>query len=427
MRGETNDVVEGDYVGVAISGETALGNGGYGVNLYNTTDSTIGGTVAGAADVVAASTLSGVLITGTSTGNVVEGDDIGTDAGGTQTGFGNGIDGVYILGAASNTIGGTSAAAANIISGNTNDGVEIAYGANDNVVEGDLIGTELGGETALPNQFDGVEIDNSSSGNTIGGLTTTPGSGAGDLISGNFNAGVDIFNSSNNVVEGDLIGTDAAGEVGLANFKGVLIYATSTGNTIGGNTADARNVIAGNTGPGVYVYTFYSTPPSNNLIAGNWIGLDVVTIVGTPTPVAVANGGEGVLLYSAGANTLSGNVISGNVDDGIAVLSSPGQSIVGNFIGTDPTGTQAIANTQDGINLGSSADVTITGNVISGNALSGVDISARPSSRSMTSLRGTRSARTPPGRRRWTTGLKAWPSATGPASRSAAPRPRPRT
>src|SRR5262249_41448146 len=156
--------------------------------------------------------------------------------------------------ASGNTIGGTSPAARNIISGSVFSGVAFLGGSN-NVVQGNYIGTDVMGATALGNQG-GVWIDGST-GNTIGG--TAPG--AGNLISGHRGFGVEVTSnqfglgpSTGNNVLGNYIGTDASGTLALANTgAGVLVDSGSTNNTIGGTTAGAGNAIAFNSGAGVAV------------------------------------------------------------------------------------------------------------------------------------------------------------------------------
>ena len=201
---------------------------------------------------------------------------IGTDHTGT-TAIPNGVDGVEINDAFNNTIGGTAGASSNVISGNTGDGVEItSSGATGNVVAGDYIGTSLNGLAALANAT-GVTISSGASDNTIGGTT----SGAPDVISGNSAEGVRIqtTTSSGNVVEGDFIGTDMTGDAALGNVNGIVLFASA--NTIGGTVAGAGNIIAGNDGTG-YIFNgsqilIAGNPglaSDNNLIAGNYIGLD---------------------------------------------------------------------------------------------------------------------------------------------------------
>ena len=76
------------------------------------------------------------------------------------------------FGAADNTVGGTTASARNVISANITAGVDIAEsGTSGNVIEGDYIGTDVAGTHAMANLVDGVEIEQGSSGNTIGGTS----------------------------------------------------------------------------------------------------------------------------------------------------------------------------------------------------------------------------------------------------------------
>ena len=169
------------------------------------------------------------------------GNEMGTNAPGTAAfnNFGVEID----QGASSNTIGGIAAGAGNVISGNNDDGVEIAgAGTTGNVVAGNLIGTDITGTVAIANGT-GVEVDTAASGNTIGGTAAV----ARNVIAGNMSSGVLIDTATDNLVEGDFIGTDKTGTVGLGNNLnggtfdytngGVAIDNGSAGNTIGGLTA----------------------------------------------------------------------------------------------------------------------------------------------------------------------------------------------
>ena len=99
-------------------------------------------------------------------------------------------------------------------------------------------------------------------------------------------------------------------------------------------------------------------------IAGNFIGTD-------PTgTTAIPNGGDGVEINGAFNNTIGGiadgpvNVISGNTGDGVEITGSgaTGNVVAGDYIGTDITGTVAIANGNDGVEIDSGAtDNTIGG------------------------------------------------------------------
>ena len=126
-----------------------------------------------------------------------------------ELGLGNGFDGVeFGFDVTENTLGGTVAGSANIISGNARNGIYLHYGAYDNAVLGNLVGTDLSGAMALGNGVDGVKISGGASGNTIGGSSAD---GTGNVISGNVGDGVYIYgaDASDNVILGNLIGVDA--------------------------------------------------------------------------------------------------------------------------------------------------------------------------------------------------------------------------
>ena len=371
----TNNLIAGNFIGTDRTGTVALGNatGFSGVNIYSP-GNTVGGTTAGARNVISGNNNDGVFIQRpAATGNLVAGNFIGTDVTGTKA-LGNGFSGVQILDASGNTIGGTTTAARNVISGNTADGVFLTSDgtapASSNLVEGNYIGTDLTGTVALGNGTDGVGLDDAVS-NTIGG----PG-GAANLISGNLGRGVDIFTGSNtNTVQGNLIGTSASGTNALGNtIEGVAIDG-STGNLIGGTAAGTGNLISGNLGRGVDIFS----AATGTIVEGNDIG---TKLGGTG---ALGNHGDGVALFSNG-NTVGGtslaarNIIAANNGNGVLINSS-GSLIEGNSIGIDATGTSALGNTGDGVLVGGSSNTiggTTTGasNLISANTGNGVEIPA---------------------------------------------------
>src|SRR5262249_6167210 len=148
----------------------------------------------------------------------------------------------------SNTIGGTSASARNIISANVGGGVGFFESGSGNLIEGNYIGTDVTGTQALGSQLYGIVGSTASSGNTFGG--TVPG--AGNLISGNINTGIYIYaaDSGNNLIAGNYIGTNAAGTAALAN-GGDGVFIASSNNTIGGTAPGAGNLVSGNAGVGI--------------------------------------------------------------------------------------------------------------------------------------------------------------------------------
>ena len=118
-----------------------------------------------------------------------------------------------------------------MISGNTDDGVEITgSGTSGNVVAGNLIGTDVDRHGRARQRHDGVEIDTGASGNTIGGTTAA----ARNIISGNDGSGVEIDDANDNLVEGNFVGTDKTGTVALGNnviAKNVRLRAASRSTT----------------------------------------------------------------------------------------------------------------------------------------------------------------------------------------------------
>ena len=183
----------------------------------------------------------------------------------------NGGAGVFIQGGAShNTVGGTTAAARNVISGNNSETSGVAIDSPSNLVEGNYIGTDSTGKNAVGNG-EGVFLGPGATGNTIGGTTAA----TRNIISANNSYGVQIYNTSNNVVEGDFIGTDVSGTLPLGNNEygyGVFIYG-STGNTIGGTATGAGDVISGNTSYGVFINS-----STGNLVEGDLIGMTAAGI-----------------------------------------------------------------------------------------------------------------------------------------------------
>src|SRR5262249_39697254 len=137
--------------------------------------------------------------------------------------LGNSGNGVVISNNASgNTIGGTTAAARNVISGNNNPatgggvaGHGVLLASDNNTVLGNFIGTDVTGAQKLGNSV-GVGVYGGT-GNVIGGLTAMPGTGSGNVISGNLTTGVTLVHGSGTQVLGNLIGTNSTGTAALAN------------------------------------------------------------------------------------------------------------------------------------------------------------------------------------------------------------------
>jgi CSLREA domain-containing protein len=367
------NVIEGNSIGTDVAGDADLGNGQNGI-LVTTSGNTIGGTTAGAPNVLSGNGVDGVQISGAgATGNKVEGNFIGTNAAGTGA-IANTFQGVSILGASGNTIGGTAAGARNVLSGNSIDGVEIVgAGATGNHVVGNYIGTNAAGTAAIGNGFEGVGIIDGAN-NIIGGTNGA----ARNVISGNSRFGVGIFNASatGNLVEGNFIGTNAAGTGAIGNFGGVFIQNASAANTVGGEVAGAGNLVSGN-GPGHGIQTSGAV---GTKVHGNLIGTDLngTADLGNAREGVRIEGGSGATI--GGLTTAARNVLSGNNGFGILLFNATGATVQGNYAGTNVTGTAAVGNGFDGIGVDGGSNNTIggtaagAGNLASGNTNQGIAV-----------------------------------------------------
>ncbi len=386
-----NLTIAGNYIGTTYTGATALANGGSGitvgesvnVQIGGTTGVTAGGNCTGECNIISNNGVDGIFLGQDVTTTTIEGNYIGTDITGAVD-FGNTNFGVSLgAGASTNTIGGSSAEARNVISGNTLDGVTLFQAGAGNTVVGNYIGTNAAGTADLGNNGNGVQLSQTDS-TTIGGNT----SGARNIISGNNSSGVYISDSDTNTILGNYIGTNAAGDADLGNaFSGVALGDDAANNTIGGTTSGARNIISGNNSSGISTDGDGTPAGTGNTIQGNYVGLAV------DGATDLGNAGTGIGLYDASGTIVGGldtgarNVVSGNDSEGITVLNisllaASNNQILGNYVGTDYTGTLAVLNNSTGIRIepgtgtGNIVGGTTTGarNVVSGNG--GIGISA---------------------------------------------------
>jgi hypothetical protein len=319
--------------------------------------------------------LNGVAIEGSNAvGNVVSGCYIGTDPSGTAS-VTNSIYNVLIDTAAhSNTVGGTTVNARNVISGSAFQGVVISgAGVVGNVVLGNYIGLNAAGTAALPNGGAGVYIVTGAASNTIGGAVAN----AGNVISGNGAQGIIIFDpgSDGNVIQGNYIGLNATGTAAIANtLAGIEITGGPQFTVIGGTLSTTRNIISGNPVQGIGIFG-----ANASVVQGNYIGLNAAG------SAAISNSAAGIEINSGSQSNLVGgltpgaaNVLSGNHTQGIFIngLNTDANIVEGNFIGTDPLGISAIGNQFAGVEINGGAQSNVIGgittgarNVISGNGI----------------------------------------------------------
>ncbi len=378
--GTRENTIAGNYIGLNAAGTAALPNAAAGVILYDgAQDNMIGGSEAGAGNVISGNRHEGLGLAGTNTtGNQVLGNFIGLNAAGSSA-LPNGWAGVALFsGASSNVVGRAIGSGRNVISGNQLQGLTLSDpGTCANLVAGNWIGLNAAGTAALPNGWAGVQLFGGACRNRIGG--TTPG--ARNIISGNSFQGVVVNGAATveNEISGNYIGLNPAGTAAMPNgWSGIDLFDLTAANVIGGLEPGAGNVIAGNTQYAIIVRG------TANRISGNWIGLDATG------NHAIGNGWSGVaLLDGARSNIIGGaiataaNVISGNANYGLSVsgTNTTENVIQGNWIGLDSTGSLPVANGWDGIaiydgasrnTVGRSLDDTGAGNHIAFNAGAGL-------------------------------------------------------
>ena len=314
LIGSGNDIVEGNFIGTNATGTATLGNSDTGVLINSGSGNRIGGTTSAARNVVSGNVSQGVLVIGPAMNNLVQGNFIGTNAAGTG-GLGNLSDGVGMLSGANDVIncavGGTAAGAGNIISANGGAGVQLIGVGTNNLVQGNLIGTDVTGTLDLGNDFSGVAITDAP-GCTVGGA----GGGAGNVISGNGLEGVSINStaSTGNLIKGNKIGTQANGVSPLPNStNGVTILNSASNNTVGG-AAGEGNIIAFNFGAGVMVESGTGNAiQSNSIFSNGGLGIDLAPAGVTPNdagdPDTGANNRQNFPVLSA-ANGASGGGVN---------------------------------------------------------------------------------------------------------------------
>ena len=247
-------------------------------------------------------------------GAIIRNNLIGTDITGLAP-MPNLTGGVTVQNSIGTTIGAIDPFFPNVIAANGNQGILIAGGSSRSLIEGNFIGTDKTGMHPLSNTI-GVYIQGGAN-NTIGG--TLPSSG--NVLSGNSAAGVTVvFNqSTGNVIQGNLIGTDPTQTLAVPNAIGVNVAQAATNTTIGGTAPGAGNIILFNSNYGVSI----SDQSTGSLVQGNTL---------------FANGIHGISISRASNNTVgglapgAGNTITGNGSDGVLVDTGTGNLIEGNSI-----------------------------------------------------------------------------------------------
>lgn len=352
------NTVQNNKIGTNLAGSSPIGNGGRGVTITSSSSNLIGGIGPNQGNLISGNLGGGIAITGTSTGNTIQQNLIGTNFDGTA-GVPNLSHGVLIA-AASNTLGGSVLEARNIISGNTEAGV-VVINAAANVIRNNYIGTTRSGAGALGNAGAGVILQAATT-TDLGGTVA----GDGNLVSGNMD-GIQISRGSGNMLRNNRVGTNAAGNASLPNTRDGVQVVDSPSNEI------RNNVVSGNLRTGIAIK---GNTSNNTTVAGNLVGTDSLgaSALGNRTGLVISN---------TAMTTITDNVLSGNLFHGVQIIGAAStQNILqGNRIGTNSAGTAAVGNVANGVVLSNAPNNTVggtavgAGNVISGNGRHGIVIS----------------------------------------------------
>jgi parallel beta-helix repeat protein len=248
-----------------------------------------------------ANTIRGVCIHDFTAGVQIESNDnllercfIGTDPTGTA-GPGNGTGVVITSGASGNTIGGSAPGAGNLIGGNAT-GIQ-STGGGANVIQGNLIGTDVTGNSPIPNG-EGISLTG-----TTGFLVGGPNPGEGNVISGNTGNGIHVSVGNGCTIQGNKIGTNAAGAESLANQYGI-VSSGAPALVIGGDfNAGEGNLISSNQLDGIFIVGSVGT-----VVKGNTIGTD------PSATQPLGNGSAGVELDQNSTDALIGGVALGEAN-----------------------------------------------------------------------------------------------------------------
>jgi hypothetical protein len=236
-----HNVIAGNRIGTNADGSAAVGNALFGIFLLNNgiTNTRIGTNADGVSDALERNILSGNLggagVIDEGQNTVIAGNYCGTDATGTLALGGGNIE--VGDGASGALVGGTTATARNVISGN-GYGVELfGAGTNHDTIEGNFIGTDASGTAALGNSLDGVLVEQGATDNTIGGTTA----GAGNTIAFSGQAGIAITDASStgNSIRGNSIHDNG----------GLGIDLVAAGGPLSGDSVTPNDYHDADTGP----------------------------------------------------------------------------------------------------------------------------------------------------------------------------------
>lgn len=180
------NTIEDNWIGTDFTGTLDQGNGQQGIRIDNSANNTVRN------NTISGNNANGIaLLNSYSTGNMIQGNKIGTTADGNAA-LGNGIWGIIIQFSANNSIGGGTDSFCNVISSNTRGGILlVGSGSRGNVIAGNRVGTCASGVKSMGNGGDGIRFSNGATGNFIGGSGED-----GNVIAFNGRNGITLYDST---------------------------------------------------------------------------------------------------------------------------------------------------------------------------------------------------------------------------------------
>jgi parallel beta-helix repeat protein len=400
LYGSSGNTVVSNRIGTNRAGSVRIGNGGAGILITRwSDDNEIGGTafvdkstgqannptgdkgtvtpvfvVPPLGNLVSGNRSDGIIIAGHSTGNVLNGNFVGTTADGNSA-LGNGGDGVWIFDASNNSLIGCKFVNNpfvyyNVVSGNSGNGLTV-MDSNNVVVQGNFFGTGANNATVLGNRLNGILVEGTSADTQVGGVIPL-----GNVSAGNGANGIEVTDEASGFTTFNTFGgLFAFGGAAPNGNDGVLITST------GGDNLVRTNVMSGNTHNGIE-------------LAGDATGVTVdpnISGLTTKGNAILPNGGDGLLIDgNAHGNTIGGtlrsvipqNTFSGNKRYGVEITGWAHNNLVyRSYIGTEILGRTALGNSLGGVLISGGAYLNAIGNfthrpsnLISGNTGRGVTL-----------------------------------------------------
>ncbi|MBP8239193.1 MAG: right-handed parallel beta-helix repeat-containing protein, partial [Saprospiraceae bacterium] len=365
----------------------------------------------GKGNIIGGNTVGGILVMGAANGVLIQGNMIGMFPNGTGADpneHGIFLDG-QLFGVVPNAIvGGANPGERNIISGNISEGI-FARGVSNLSVFGNIIGLNAAETAALPNGRNGVAITNSSSctiGNLAGGHNTISGNGinginltviaaGGTRVEGNRvgtdptgmtalpNVGDGIFlsDSPGAVIDGNILSSNGLNGLEAINSGSLAVRQNTIGlNDSGsaalGNSRDGiflsncesfvveNNLVSANLQHGIWVQMLPDRAPANGVIEHNFIGTDATSTI------PFGNTRNGLALVKCSNVIVNGlNVVTDNGDGGILISNSADIIVEDNVIGTDQTSSVVMGNGGPGITVNAMSEGILIGSLGAGNVI----------------------------------------------------------